>query len=515
MFACDSHPKSEGGDASGEVTQDASAASAPETSTATDATTSRPTSARDAAVPWATEAGSVGPTAADAGSIDEVANADVKTVPVDGSPAASNLPCSVRDVLARSCWQCHGAQQKYGAPMSLASWADLQRPTPSKPEVPTFERVLERVQDDARPMPPAPHARLTPAEQTTLREWVRAGAAVSDEACGAPPVVVEAPARVPPPADCESTYELRAHGKPTPDDQTKYTVAPHLDDTQYQCFYFDAPFTEDTSMFWYQPVLDNEKFIHHWILYTTSDKKHEAGTTSRCNSAEPGWNFVAGWGPGTDNVALPADVGLVLHRGPKAGFVLEVHYNNDTDEAQQDASGVRFCTGARGKRPHVAAVHGTGTEGICLEPGQKREVAGTCNPRTDLGDIHITGLWPHMHKRARHMKVTITRKSGDKEVLHDAPFDFNAQLYYVKDDVVLHAGDTLETRCFYENDTTQRTKFGEGTEDEMCYGFITAWPAGALTNLADPLSGLRSDLANRCADPLSVLASCNGIADAL
>jgi hypothetical protein len=82
-------------------------------------------------------------------------------------------------------------------------------------------------------------------------------------------------------------------------------------------------------------------------------------------------------------------------------------------------------------------------------------------------------------------------------------------------DVVVHPGDTLETRCFYENDTPDRAGFGEGTRDEMCYGFITAWPAGALVSGSDNLSSLRSDLSDRCADPLSVLASCNGIADAL
>jgi hypothetical protein len=49
----------------------------------------------------------------------------------------------------------------------------------------------------------------------------------------------------------------------------------------------------------------------------------------------------------------------------------------------------------------------------------------------------------------------------------------------------------------------------------MCYGFITAWPIGSISNPPDPLSELRSDLNNRCVDLLSVLGSCNGLADAL
>jgi hypothetical protein len=348
-----------------------------------------------------------------------------------------------------------------------------------------------------------------------LRTWVEAGAQKASAACSPAVSVPSAPVEAPKPTDCEATYELRAHGGQSAGDQTKYAVAPHLDDSKYQCFYFDVPFADDSSLFWYQPILDNVKYIHHWILYATSSKQHDSGTSALCNSAEPGAHFVAGWGPGTSNVLLPEDVGMLLQSGSKAGLVLEIHYSNDSDVAQQDASGVRFCTGSRSKRPHEAAVHTTGSEGICIEPGTKREVSGICRPRTDLGDIHITGLWPHMHKRARRMTVTVARKAGGTEVIHDAPFDFNAQLYHVKNDVVVHPGDTLETRCFYENDTPDRAGFGEGTRDEMCYGFITAWPAGSLVSGSDNLSSVRSDLSDRCADPLSVLASCNGLADAL
>jgi len=446
--------------------------------------------------------------------VDSTDAGDVERTP-DAALATSDLPCELRDVLAAHCWSCHGSAQKFGAPMSLVRWEDLQRPSASQPEVTTFQHALARSQDDVRPMPPAPHARLTSAELAVLQTWTQADTQKASTACTTPVSVPELPVVTPAPADCEATYELRAHGEQTPDDDTKYTIAPHLDDSKYQCFYFDVPFADDSSLFWYEPILDNVKSIHHWILYATSNKQHASGSSGLCNSAEPGSNFVAGWGPGTNNVLLPDDVGLMLQSGPKAGLVLEVHYNNDSELAQQDASGVRFCVGARSKRAHLAAVHSTGSEGICIEPGSKREVFGTCSPRTDLGDIHITGLWPHMHKRARRMTVTITRKAGGTELVHDAPFDFNAQYYHVKNDVVVHSGDTLETRCFYENDSPDRARFGEGTNDEMCYGFITAWPAGALVSASDGLSALRSDLANRCADPLSVLASCNGIADAL
>jgi len=441
----------------------------------------------------------------------EQALADAEVAELGG-----DLPCDVRALLARRCSECHGEARQFGAPMSLTNWDELQRPVASKPAQTVAQLALARMRDDANPMPPASHERLSSAEVSLFASWLEGGAPKATTRCDVLPGPSRKPAdSIPKPGDCEATYEVRAHGGSSADDKSKFKVSPKFDDRQYQCFYFDAPYSADAALFWYEPIVDNVQHAHHWILYATDNKLHEHGTTGLCNAAEPGAHFVAGWGPGTNNAFLPDDVALDLHTGPKSGLILELHYFNDTESTQEDASGVRFCTGRKDKRAHLAGVQSTGSEGICLEPGSKKEVAGVCTPRTDLGDIHITGLWPHMHKHARRMVLTINRAGGRRDVIHDAPFDFGAQLYYVKEDVVLHPGDTLETRCFYDNDTASRVGFGVGTQDEMCYGFVTAWPVGALSLASSGLGELRSDLLNRCVDLLSVLGSCNGLADAL
>ena len=113
------------------------------------------------------------------------------------------------------------------------------------------------------------------------------------------------------------------------------------------------------------------------------------------------------------------------------------------------------------------------------------------------------------------MQVVINRKGGSPQVIHDQAFDFNSQIFYpMKPEVVMKPGDTIEARCFYDNDTNTQIKFGENTQDEMCYAFTMAWPAGALTNQG-LLGGAAQSIAgvNRCADDLSILQSCNGVAD--
>lgn len=442
------------------------------------------------------------------------ADAGVKT------NVATGLPCEVAAIFTKHCASCHGATTAFGAPMSLVSHADLLAPAKLHPKQKTFEVVLERVHDDASPMPPAPKPRLSKDELATLDAWVEAGAPESKESC-TPEVDGNGTSpdegNVPKPADCDETYELTAHGGSKPDDKSKFRISadPALEGNQYHCFYFDPPYDADAGMLWFQPLLDNTKNLHHWILYATDNKTQPSGTSAGCNAQQNGSYFVAGWAPGANNSVVPDDVALELPTGPKAGLILEVHYYNTTGKPQEDSSGIRFCTGPKQKRAHLAAVHTLGTEGLCIPAGTSKDFSATCSPRTDLGDIHINGIWPHMHKAARRMVVSIKRKAGTVDVIHDAPFDFQSQIFFpMKGDVVVHPGDTVQTRCYYENDTTSQIHYGERTQDEMCYAFTMAWPAGAL---ASPPSALNSDpsmaLLNRCADSLSILQSCNGLAD--
>jgi hypothetical protein len=102
---------------------------------------------------------------------------------------------------------------------------------------------------------------------------------------------------------------------------------------------------------------------------------------------------------------------------------------------------------------------------------------GTCAPIAQQ-PIHILSVTPHMHKTGVHMKGTINRKDGKKEVLHDEPFDFDYQRGYEKD-VILNPGDTVTTECTF----SKPMAFGESTNAEMCYLFTLAYPKGALADL--------------------------------
>jgi hypothetical protein len=444
-------------------------------------------------------------------------------------PAISPLPCDVSAILTQHCGSCHGQSTNFGAPMSLVTWNDLHKAAPRAPGKLNYQVVLERMKNDATPMPPAPNPRVSADKIATLERWIAAGAPAGTQACmpiGGNPDAGATPdagssdpsSIVPKPADCQETFELRAHGGTGASDTTPFQISsnPTLEGNQYHCFYFKPPYQAGSGLLWFESILDNTPKLHHWILYATENRVQPDGTSAPCNANQPGAYFVVGWAPGATNTVVSNDVMLQLPSGPNAQLILELHYFNNTGVSSPDRTGLRFCTAGRNTRPHEAAVHTLGSEGICIDPfTRNHEVAGSCQPRTDMGDIHITGVWPHMHKLARRMQVTVRRSGGQSEVIHDAPFDFNAQIFHPKQDVIVRAGDSVETRCFFDNDSAEYIKYGERTQDEMCYAFITAWPAGSLlppggggdgTSLGLPL--------NRCADPLSIFGSCNGILDA-
>lgn len=434
-----------------------------------------------------------------------------------GSAGSSGqLPCAVQQVLQARCQQCHAASPIFGAPMPLVSWADLNA-TRNGNKV--YELVLNRIADDVHPMPPSPNPRLTQAEISTLQNWVSSGAPPGQACSGGTGGTGGNPNDEPAfPPDCQQRYQLRAHGLTGETDQTPYPVPTNGDlGNKYTCFYFRPPYADGSQALYLHSLFDrtNLKYLHHWILYGRDTPSHTAGTSSNCSAAEPGAYFITGWAPGSNPAPLPPDVGLNLP-ARTGELTLEIHYYNPSNDAgQQDATGVEFCTAPANTRPHTAQVSFTGSEGICIQPFATTNVVGQCTPRTDMGDIHIVGVAPHMHQAARRMSIVINRANGTKETLHDQPFDFNSQTFWPKDAVV-HPGDTLTTTCYYQNTTANQIHFGERTQDEMCFGFITSWPLGALqNNPLDPGMFIGGGLqpARRCLGALDILNSCNGLAD--
>jgi hypothetical protein len=386
-----------------------------------------------------------------------------------GTNGADGLPCDVKRIIQDNCsTTCHGSTRKFGAPMSLVSASDFHVPGKETTES-VGQLVLARINDTQEPMPPAPNELLSAADRLVLENWIESGA--PGATCNSTPPQGGAGGMsgtsgtggtggsepLPPDVTC---YQVTARASAAGD---KYSVPTSPD--LYQCFNYAPPWgNKKVQVVSARPIIDNEQVIHHWILYNSGDAVTD-GTNGGCVGAHPNAAFVVGWAPGGEDLVMPPDVGLRTEPG---GFSLEVHYNNEVGAGQLDASGAEICVTEK-LRPKEAAVHWLGSQSL-----NKLTATGTCTP-INQQPVTIISSSPHMHLQGRHMKTVINRKNGGSEILIDKPFDFNTQVSYPTPAVV-NPGDTLTTTCTFATPTP----FGQGTNEEMCYNFVMAYPAGEL-----------------------------------
>jgi hypothetical protein len=400
---------------------------------------------------------------------------DARVQPEDGSAptdaavsdggaksAASTTWCDVEPITSKNCVPCH----KTGGvgPMTLASYDDFLKASTSFPSSKIYERTGVRIHDPKAPMPST--GMLGGSDLAVLDAWIAGGATAAPAGgCDARPIEPPTDA-IPWPTDCDAIYRITAHAPTGVSDP--YLVPPGQE--VHPKIDVDAPWgDEEVQAIAFRPITDNEKVLHHWILYG-SDR-----------------TFLTGWAPGGDGIArLPSDVGISMPQGVN-GMYLDMHYFNLTGaSAEPDSSGVDVCVLKKEHfRPKMAGVVRTfgslGTNFVLAPAGKaNHSETGQC-PVTVTQPVHLLSASPHAHTYAVHMKFTVTKKDGRELVMHDAPFFFHAQKSYtLKDEVILETGDVVNTTCTYTNDTSKNILVGESTTSEMCFNFAVYYPKGAL-----------------------------------
>jgi hypothetical protein len=392
---------------------------------------------------------------------------DGGTDPKANPPAAGALPCDVKAVVTKYCGTCHGEDPS--SPMSLVTVADFKASNKAGKKYVDLVKELINESDVTKRMPPASVDPLPADGLKTLNAWLDKGApaATGTESC-----------------------------KPTPDmpgNDTGFTPDDQIDTSDLKCEkflahdgnkgkfkvgvqrdgYFNFTFVPSWKQTVYgmvvRPVIDNKPILHHWLLFQDNVPGTATGGIKSIG-AHPAGQLLHGWAPGGHalNTRDAGDVGIEL---PATSYTVEFHYNSE-DANALDASGLEICYSEK-KPAQLAGLSWLGIDQLGI-PAQKW--TGVCRPSSQE-PIRIFGVNPHMHKTGRHMKATINRKDGKKEILHDMAFDFDFQISYRKD-VTLMPGDTITTECTF----SQPMAFGEGTNAEMCYLFTMAYPKGALAS---------------------------------
>ncbi|HSN99204.1 MAG TPA: hypothetical protein VLS89_13005, partial [Candidatus Nanopelagicales bacterium] len=138
--------------------------------------------------------------------------------------------------------------------------------------------------------------------------------------------------------------------------------------------------------------------------------------------------------------------------------------------------GYQLCTTSE-LRPNDADIMAFGTTQISVPANGSQDV--TCDLNIPAGISQLTTIagMPHMHKLGRQISTIRVGSGGDPEVdLGTAePWDFENQIWTFME-TTLSPGDTIRTRCAWDNPTPQNVGFGEDTNDEMCFGFVMYYP---------------------------------------
>ena len=426
----------------------------------------------------------------------------------DNPPVSSAkiLPCDVSKIMVKSCQTCHGATPIGGAPMSLVTFDDFQKPAPTQPTKKVYQVVQERVHDTKRPMPPVDT--LSTTELAAIDAWVKGGAlsgAAADAMCDTKPVgnpaeMEHTRGRITPGPN-ETCYDFKVHQSQTEVDDNPFEIAPG---EIYEQFYYNVPWPAGSVATAYATVADNAQVLHHWLLFSTNELQthgaHIYAPVPTLIGADP--VLLAGWAVGGPNLKAPEKVGFELPDPGARTINVQWHFYNSTPQPQKDKSLVQICTVPKAMKEHIGGVTWLGTEdlngnvwtgGAGMPPNQESTFKTTCFPgRFGLAadqSIHIIGFEPHMHRIGKRMQTSVRHMDGTLESIFDKPFVFgNETHYYV--DYELKPGETLETSCTFMNDTNKGIPFGESTDTEMCYQFTFAYPAHAISNGAFSLLGV-------------------------
>jgi len=347
--------------------------------------------------------------------------------------------------------------------MALVSLADLHAPSTLHPSQRVYQRVGARIHDDAHLIMP-PLASLNEADLKTLDTWIASGAP-GGPACQ----VVTDKGRDRPLPPCARPDEELAPAHPIPIPAEVDTLV---------CYGVDVPVASKRHVTALGARIDNFELLHHVTLFLASTSFGTTPTSdpTECGpNGQLGWRIASVWTPGAQPIVLPPEAGL-----PEEGtmhYVVQVHYRNPNHLAGHvDTSGYSLCTTAN-LRPNDADVVVFGTQDFLIPARASLDLTCRYKIPTELAGRAMINSMPHMHGLGKSISTTLLPESGAKPDDLGTRDPWTPEYQYWKPiQAVTHLGDTVATRCAWENPTNEPITFGEISPHEMCASFTLYYP---------------------------------------
>jgi len=283
----------------------------------------------------------------------------------------------------------------------------------------------------------------------------------------------------------------------------RYTPRRRPSGDDYRCFVLPWSPDRQTHVTGFNVRPGRPEEVHHIILFLASPANARTvegweaqdrrpgygcyGGPSANGRTQLGFQFLAGWVPGSFGTDFARGTGIRVERGSR--LVLQVHYNIDGVAAKPDRSVVELkLDDTVSKRAVFAPLVDAGwviSPARFVIPARRKRVVHSfsADPRTLFelfaGDMDFTrgfvihSVLHHMHRLGRRGRVTLDHHGRGEVLLGIRRWDFNWQReYHLAEPAQFDPGDRLSLRCEHANPTRRTRTWGEDSSDEMCIAFL-------------------------------------------
>jgi hypothetical protein len=242
----------------------------------------------------------------------------------------------------------------------------------------------------------------------------------------------------------------------------------------YVCFGFDAGAIGGGTIgaVAWTPPAPGPFILHHAKLYAVPGDFPDGPVA--CDGMPPDAVGLDLWAPGTGELVLPADTGLVLPAGTRR-LVVEAHTLRAAAGDPQPAS-VALCPGPAAPA-HLAGLMRATAPVPAIRPHHEETSSEPC---ALAGDLHLWSVWPHMHLTGEEIALELVQSGTTTPLVDVTPWNFLAQKRYPLA-VDARAGDQIRTTCRWNNTSDAYVFPGPLTENEMCNAAFIVWPASNAT----------------------------------
>ena len=195
-----------------------------------------------------------------------------------------------------------------------------------------------------------------------------------------------------------------------------------------------------------------------------------------------------------ESIEFPEGVGAPIQGAQQ--FVLNYHYLNATTEPIAAEIWVNLYFAEPGEVTEYADTYFYGNVGgIHMGPYEKQKITTECDMPSNVNVVTMT---PHMHGRGSHFSAW-RQGDSDEEFLYEQEGWLDPETQTFSPVVNFQSTDKMRFTCEWENDTDQSVRFGETSDDEMCFTFGHYYPASdalfgiegygcdELENIVEPL----------------------------